>query len=104
MVNHSLLTSHDIGNARELVETLKKSGSSLVAVQDNLVDLVWGKDRPQRPSEPVKVHPDKFAGKPFQEKIEYVRQELAAKKSAGFVIRMVPLLLNFIHHECLNGG
>lgn len=85
------------------METLKKSGSSLVAVQDNLIDLVWGKDRPQRPSEPVKVHPDKFAGKPFQEKIEYVRQELAAKKKAGFVIRMVPLFLVIVRHDYLNG-
>lgn len=79
----------NIASARELSETLKKNGSSLVGVQDNLVDLVWGKDRPERPSEPVKVHPDKFAGKSFQEKISDLRKELETKKKAGFVIRMI---------------
>ena len=72
---------------------MKKNGSSLVGVKDNLVDLVWGEDRPSRPSEPVKVHPDKFAGKSFQEKIEGVRQELKTKQKAGFVIRTVTHLV-----------
>lgn len=85
-VDPALITA---ASARELSETLKKNGSSLVGVQDNLVDLVWGKDRPERPSEPVKVHPDKFAGKSFQEKISDLRKELETKKKAGFVI---PLL------------
>lgn len=63
-----------------------------MGVQENLVDLVWGEDRPQRPSEPVKVHPNKYAGKSFQEKISELRQELASNKKAGFVICMVALL------------
>ncbi|BDD59494.1 hypothetical protein MAP00_004700 [Monascus purpureus] len=85
-VDPALITA---ASARELSETLRKNGSSLVGVQDNLVDLVWGKDRPERPNEPVKVHPDKFAGKSFQEKISDLRKELETKKKAGFVI---PLL------------
>lgn len=27
-----------------------------------MVDLVWGKDKPERPCEPVKVYPCKYAG------------------------------------------
>lgn len=72
--------------ARKLAETLEKNGSSLVGIQQNLVDLVWGKDRPARPSEKVRVHPVKYAGKPFQEKIADIRKELETKKKAGFII------------------
>lgn len=57
-----------------------------MAVKQNLVDLVWGKDRPPRPNEKVKVHPVEYAGKPFQEKISELRKELQAKKRAGFII------------------
>lgn len=69
-----------------MAETLEKNGSSLVGIQQNLVDLVWGKDRPARPSEEVRVHPVKYAGKPFQEKIADIRKELETKKNAGFII------------------
>lgn len=51
-----------------------------------MVDLVWGKDRPARPNEKVNVHPEKFAGKSFQEKISDLRKELQTKKRAGFVV------------------
>lgn len=83
------LRSYDIADARKLAETLEKNGSSLVGIQQNLVDLVWGKDRPAAPRELVKVHPLKYAGKSFQEKIGDLRKELENKKKAGFVICMV---------------
>ena len=54
-----------------------------------MVDLVWGKDRPSRPREKVRVHPVKYAGKPFQEKVAELRKELEKTKKAGFVICMV---------------
>ena len=50
--------------------------------------MVWGKERPARPSEKVRVHPEKYAGKSFQEKVAELRKELEAKKKAGFVICM----------------
>jgi Xaa-Pro aminopeptidase len=81
-----------IAGARKLAETLEKNGSSLVGIQQNLVDLVWGKDRPARPVEKVRVHPVKYAGKPFQDKIADLRKELETKKKAGFIIcTVVPL-------------
>jgi len=76
----------NIAGARKLAETLEKNGSSLVGIQQNLVDLVWGKDRPARPSEKVRVHPIKYAGKTFQEKIAELRKELETKKKAGFIV------------------
>ncbi|RMJ25201.1 hypothetical protein PHISP_03925 [Aspergillus sp. HF37] len=82
-VDPSLITA---SGARRLAESLNKSGSSLVGVEQNLVDLVWAKDRPARPRELVTVHPVKYAGKSFQEKIGDLRKELEKQKKAGFVI------------------
>ncbi|KAL1967655.1 hypothetical protein VTN77DRAFT_2912 [Rasamsonia byssochlamydoides] len=76
-------------SARKLSETLGKSGAKLVSIEQNLVDLVWGQERPPRPNEKVKVHPTKFAGKPFQEKIAELRKELQNKKRAGFIVSML---------------
>lgn len=83
------LCPYDTADARKLAETLEKNGSSLVGIQQNLVDLVWGKDRPAAPRELVKIHPLKYAGKSFQEKISDLRKELESKKKAGFVICMI---------------
>lgn len=89
-----LTVRHPLAGARKLAETLKKNGSSLVGIQQNLIDLVWGKDRPARPSEKVRAHPIKYAGKPFQEKIADIRKELQTKKKAGFVICTVAFILH----------
>lgn len=56
-----------------------------------MVDLVWGKDRPARPSEKVRVHPEKYAGKSFQEKVADLRKELEQKKKAGFIVCKIVL-------------
>jgi Xaa-Pro aminopeptidase len=76
-------------NTKKLAETLNKSGATLVSVEQNLVDLIWGKDRPARPNEKVKVHADKFSGKPFQEKISDLRKELKKEKREGCIISML---------------
>ncbi|KAJ5381572.1 Xaa-Pro aminopeptidase P [Penicillium cataractarum] len=89
-VDPSLITA---SGARKLAETLEKNGSSLVGIQQNLVDLVWGKDRPSRPREKVRAHPVKYAGKSFQEKVADLRKELEMKKKAGFVIYCVVVQL-----------
>jgi len=77
-------------DARKLADKIKKKGGKdLVAITENLVDQVWGSERPARPNEPVKVHGQKFAGKSFEEKIEDLRKELEKKKAAGFVVSML---------------
>ncbi|OAX80378.1 hypothetical protein ACJ72_05290 [Emergomyces africanus] len=94
-VDPSLITASD---ARSLSETIKKSGGSLQGVQENLVDLVWGKDRPSRPCEKVAIHPIEFAGKSFEDKVNGLRKELQKKKSAGFIIfHTVYIDLLFLH-------
>ncbi|KAL8759494.1 MAG: hypothetical protein Q9199_000715 [Rusavskia elegans] len=76
--------------ARKLTEKIKKKGGAeLLGVKSNLVDLVWGDDRPARPNKKVSVLDVKFAGKKFEEKIEDLRKELDKKKSAGLIVSML---------------
>ncbi|KAK0911250.1 hypothetical protein LTR02_003466 [Friedmanniomyces endolithicus] len=75
---------------RKLSEKIKKKGGKeLVAVSDNMVDWVWGKQKPARPNEPAKVLDLEYAGKKYQEKVEELRKELDKKKAAGFVVSML---------------
>jgi Xaa-Pro aminopeptidase len=77
-------------DAKKLQESLKKkSNASLVGIKENLVDEVWGFQRPPRPTEKVKALPEKYSGKKFQEKIEELRKELDKKKAAGIIISML---------------
>src|SRR5947209_434423 len=86
-VDPTVITAPD---ARKLSETLKKkAGSSLVGVRENLIDLVWGSDRPPQPKEKVLVLAEKYSGKKFQSKIEDLRKELEKKKAAGIIISML---------------
>ncbi|KAI4279649.1 MAG: hypothetical protein LQ337_000091 [Flavoplaca oasis] len=77
--------------ARKLSEKIKKKGGAeLLGVKANLVDLVWGDERPPRPNENVSVLDIEFAGKKFTEKIEDLRKELDKKKSAGLIVSVTP--------------
>ena len=57
-----------------------------MGIDSNLVDQVWGNERPSRPNEKVKVLELEFSGKKFLEKIEDVRKVLDKKNSAGFIV------------------
>ncbi|KAI1367821.1 aminopeptidase-like protein [Xylaria arbuscula] len=86
-VDPTLLTS---GAAEKLSEKIQKSGGKeLEAVAENLIDLVWGADRPSRPIEPVIILDQKFAGKDVKTKLEELRQELEKKQSLAFVVSML---------------
>jgi Xaa-Pro aminopeptidase len=85
-VDPSVVTAAD---ARKLAEKIKKKGGEYKAVDENLVDLVWGDKRPARPSEKVIVQPEKYSGKGFDDKIEDLRKELEKRKSLGFVVSML---------------
>ena len=74
-------------DARKLEEKVKKKGGqALSAVTPNLVDIVWGENRPKPPNEKVKPLPIEFSGKESTEKIEDLRAELDKKKAAGLII------------------
>lgn len=49
-------------DAHQLNVQLDPLGSSLVPIHDNLIDLAWGKDRPEAPKDKVFVQPVEFTG------------------------------------------
>ncbi|XDG01209.1 hypothetical protein ABKA04_000824 [Annulohypoxylon sp. FPYF3050] len=86
-VDPTLLTS---GAAKKLSEKIKKSGGKeLAGIEENLVDVVWGEDKPPQPEEPIIVLDEKFAGKDAKTKLSELRAELKKKKSLGFVVSML---------------
>ena len=76
-----------LADARKLEEKIKKKGGrALSAVETNLVDVVWGDERPPPPNEKVKPLPIEFSGKESSEKLDDLRKELDKKRSAGLII------------------
>ncbi|MCB8828736.1 aminopeptidase P family N-terminal domain-containing protein, partial [Escherichia coli] len=53
---------HTIAETKALREALEANGGTLVAVEHNLVDLVW-ENQPAPPLEAVTIQPEKYAGK-----------------------------------------
>lgn len=86
-VDPTLVTS---STAEKLIADItKKGGSQLAAVPENLVDLVWGAERPSRPNEKVTFLPLKYSGKHTKEKLVGLRKELAKKNLECFVVSML---------------
>jgi len=56
---------------------LSKKGIVLQAVEDDLVEQVWGEDRPAMPTGALRSHPQEYAGKSVDEKLSMVEAELA---------------------------
>lgn len=74
-------------SAKKLSERIQRSGGAeLLPLETNLVDLCWGSDRPDPPSNAVTTLLDKFSGKDVQAKLSELRRELAKKNSMGFVV------------------
>ena len=88
---------------RKLAEKVRKQGGKdVVAINANLVDEVWGSDKPARPNEPVMVLGLEYAGQPYHEKLEKVREELEKKNASAFVVSMldeVAWLFNLRGHD-----
>ncbi|CAI2198217.1 3654_t:CDS:2, partial [Funneliformis geosporum] len=82
-IDPTLIIAND---AKALKESLGKIGSSLVSIEDNLVDLVWGDERPSRPCNPVNVLSLKYTGRSHTDKITKLREELAKENFYGFVV------------------
>lgn len=86
-VDASLIAS---SAAKKLVEKIHKcGGADLVPMEENLVDIVWGNERPPRPREAVTVLQDSLAGKSVYRKLQDLRRELEKKNAIGFVISML---------------
>ncbi|KAF9494779.1 Creatinase/aminopeptidase [Pleurotus eryngii] len=76
-------------DAENLTKSLSPLGSSLVSLSHNIVDVVWGADRPLRPSTGVSYLDTKLSGEGHAQKLARLRAELRTKKAAGLVVTML---------------
>lgn len=86
-VDPTLLTS---STAEKLVQNIKKKGGSdMIAITENLVDIVWGEGKPPIPNEPVRLLRQEYAGKDTKAKLQDLRKELKTKQLDCFVVSML---------------
>jgi Xaa-Pro aminopeptidase len=67
---------HTVAEIGRLETALKAKGITLKPVARNLVDRLWGRERPVPPANPVSIHPLKFAGRSAQDKIAAIQKRL----------------------------
>ncbi|KAM9180143.1 xaa-Pro aminopeptidase 2 [Dugong dugon] len=61
---------------------LQGSDRQLVSITDNLVDLVWGAERPPVPNEPIYALQEAFIGSTWQEKVSDIRNQMQKHSKA----------------------
>lgn len=59
---------------------------ALVGLDDNLIDQVWGNDKPSRSQAEAFVYPIEYSGKDFNEKIDDLRKVIKREDGQGFVV------------------
>lgn len=82
-IDPTLISAAD---AEPLKKSLKDRQSELVSLSDNLVDIVWGSDRPARTLNHVFPLSIEFTGQTHENKLAGVRKELENKKLVATVV------------------
>eukprot|EP01111_Echinosteliopsis_oligospora_P017251 TRINITY_DN7409_c0_g2_i1.p1 TRINITY_DN7409_c0_g2~~TRINITY_DN7409_c0_g2_i1.p1 ORF type:complete len:434 (-),score=125.21 TRINITY_DN7409_c0_g2_i1:483-1679(-) len=70
-------------------ESLKHKNQHLYFAKDNLIDKIWGEDRPAPPTSSISTHPVTYSGKSLEDKIHALRKEM---KQAGALALVVSAL------------
>ena len=76
---------HTPGGLARLEEAATKIGAALVPLADNLIDKVWT-GQPPRPTTPVVVYPEKFAGRSSAEKRALIAEVLKGEGINAFFL------------------
>jgi Xaa-Pro aminopeptidase len=66
---------HISAAAERIAAACTRAGAELIAVESNLVDLIWA-DRPRPPLAPISVHGAQFAGEDEADKLDSIRAEI----------------------------
>lgn len=77
---------HTIAGIEMLMEQLAEKQIKLKATARNLVDRVWGADRPPQPAGPIRVQPQDYAGQSAADKIAALQKTLRAAKQDAVVL------------------
>lgn len=81
---HPASFAKDVEKAMKEVATTELNDENIVLGElitnhDNLIDPIWGEERPAIPTSPFRVHPLEYAGKSVIEKITSIRKEMEKK-------------------------
>ncbi len=76
---------HTIDGLKRLEEAAARAGGHLVAVDMNLIDVIWI-DRPPAPRAPVRPHPDALAGESTEAKLARIQAKLSQAKVDALVV------------------
>ncbi|MFL4974797.1 MAG: aminopeptidase P family protein [Microvirga sp.] len=76
---------HTAGGLKKLERAVAQAGAALVAVEMNLVDVIW-LERPPPPKAPVRPHPAELAGETSAAKLARIREQLAKAKLDALVV------------------
>lgn len=93
---------HTVAEIRRLKEALAASELELKPTRRNLVDRVWGSDRPAPPKTPVVAYPMKYAGRSIEQKITAVQKALQEAGHDAVVLTQpdsICWLLNIRGHD-----
>jgi len=78
---------HTVDAVERLENAAKKAGAELVAVETNLIDLVWD-DQPEKPKAAIQPHDLTFAGTPAAEKLQSITNELQMSDADAAIVTM----------------
>uniref|UniRef100_A0A8C4LGS9 Xaa-Pro aminopeptidase 2 n=1 Tax=Equus asinus asinus TaxID=83772 RepID=A0A8C4LGS9_EQUAS len=70
---------------------LQASDRQLVSIADNLVDLVWGSERPAVPSQPIYALQEAFIGSTWQDKVSGIRSQMQQRREAPTAVLLSAL-------------
>jgi Xaa-Pro aminopeptidase len=79
---------HTIAEVERLTAALDQKGIKLKPVVRNLVERIWGRDRPAPPLNPVTLHPLKFAGRSAPDKIADIQKRLKEDRHDAVVLTL----------------
>jgi Xaa-Pro aminopeptidase len=79
---------HPVAGIVQFEQHLKAKGFKLKPLPRNLVDRVWGAERPAAPLAPVTIQPGRYAGRSNEEKLADVQKVLAEAGQDAMIVTL----------------
>ncbi|WP_423415480.1 aminopeptidase P family protein [Hyphomicrobium sp. B1] len=80
--------NHTAGEINRLTAALAPKGIKLKALSKNPIDVLWGKDRPKPPQNPVIAQPIAFAGRTAADKISELQTRLKQDGQSAVILTL----------------
>ncbi len=78
---------HSVQSIKKYEEKLvEKKNITFKFLDHNIIDVLWGKQRPSKPNAPIRIHPLEYAGRSTQDKLKDIRLLLKESNADGLII------------------